>query len=116
MQMQMCGARSRLARLVGELAIWAGCGEFMAKLLRSRRLSNAPIVCGAGDVADEVHVFLTSGRSVGIFRVRSPHVWISKSEIDKCAACSTISLELIHLINVHSGRFTANGSRSTLGS
>jgi hypothetical protein len=79
----------------------------MAKLLRSRRWINAPIVCGAGDVADEVHVFLTSGRSVAIFHARSPYVWISRSEVDKCAACSTISPELI-LINVGLGKSKAN--------
>lgn len=60
-------------------------------------------------MADEVHAFLTSGRSVGIFRVRSPHVWNSRSEVDKCAACSTISMELI-LINVDFGKFKANSN------
>ena len=42
-----------------------------------------------------------------MFHARSLYVWISKLEVDKCAACSTTRLELI-LFNVVLGKSKAN--------
>jgi hypothetical protein len=68
-------------------------------------LERYAMVCGAGHSADVVHIFLMTIRPVegiDMFHARSLYVWYSKSDVGKCAACST-SLEPI-LINVGLGR------------
>ena len=69
------------------------------------------ISCSVGHFTDDMQAFLTRCRLVrgiiDMFHARLLYVWISKSGVDKCAACSTTSLELI-LFNVVLGNPKAN--------